>query len=319
MEMFLAVLLFVIGLVLIIKGGDFFVDAASWIAEVSGIPNFIIGATIVSLATTLPELLVSIMATAGGQTGIAVGNAVGSVTANTSLILAISLVFAPCVVSRKQFGLKGFLMILSSVLLFVLSLSGHLKLLPSLLLFIVLGVFVYENIASAKKEGGNVERRRIENKKEIVVNILKFIFGAAGIVVGARLLVDNGTIIAEKLGVPDSIIGVTMIAIGTSLPELTTAIIALVKKKGNLSLGNIIGANIIDMTLILPYLFCRFRRNSRGFKSGVETRYARVHIGGTCRDRSYFYFRKNKEISGNCASCYLCGVYSAAHEIFYLM
>ena len=252
MEMFLAVLLFVIGLVLIIKGGDFFVDAASWIAEVSGIPNFIIGATIVSLATTLPELLVSIMATAGGQTGIAVGNAVGSVTANTSLILAISLVFAPCVVSRKQFGLKGFLMILSSVLLFVLSLSGHLKLLPSLLLFIVLGVFVYENIVSAKKEGGNVERRRIENKKEIVVYILKFIFGAAGIVIGARLLVDNGTIIAEKLGVPDSIIGVTMIAIGTSLPELTTAIIALVKKKGNLSLGNIVGANIIDMTLILP-------------------------------------------------------------------
>lgn len=252
MEMFLAVLLFVIGLVLIIKGGDFFVDAASWIAEVSGIPNFIIGATIVSLATTLPELLVSIMATAGGQTGIAVGNAVGSVTANTSLILAISLVFAPCVVSRKQFGLKGFLMILSSVLLFVLSLSGHLKLLPSLLLFIVLGVFVYENIVSAKKEGEKVERRRIENKKEIVVNILKFIFGAAGIVIGARLLVDNGTVIAEKLGVPDSIIGVTMIAIGTSLPELTTAIIALVKKKGNLSLGNIVGANIIDMTLILP-------------------------------------------------------------------
>lgn len=252
MEMFLAVLLFVIGLVLIIKGGDFFVDAASWIAEVSGIPNFIIGATIVSIATTLPELLVSIMATAGGQTGIAVGNAVGSVTANTSLILAISLVFAPCVVSRKQFGLKGFLMILSSVLLFVLSLSGHLKLLPSLLLFIVLGVFVYENIVSAKKEGEKVERRRIENKKEIVVNILKFIFGAAGIVVGARLLVDNGTVIAEKLGVPDSIIGVTMIAIGTSLPELTTAIIALVKKKGNLSLGNIVGANIIDMTLILP-------------------------------------------------------------------
>ena len=252
MEMFLAVLLFVIGLVLIIKGGDFFVDAASWIAEVSGIPNFIIGATIVSLATTLPELLVSIMATAGGQTGIAVGNAVGSVTANTSLILAISLVFAPCIVSRKQFGLKGFLMILSSVLLFVLSLSGHLKLLPSLLLFIVLGVFVYENIVSAKKEGEKVERRRIENKKEIVVNILKFIFGAAGIVIGARLLVDNGTVIAEKLGVPDSIIGVTMIAIGTSLPELTTAIIALVKKKGNLSLGNIVGANIIDMTLILP-------------------------------------------------------------------
>lgn len=252
MEMFLAVLLFVIGLVLIIKGGDFFVDAASWIAEVSGIPNFIIGATIVSIATTLPELLVSIMATAGGQTGIAVGNAVGSVTANTSLILAISLVFAPCVVSRKQFGLKGFLMILASVLLFVLSLSGHLKLLPSLLLFIVLGVFVYENIVSAKKEGEKVERRRIENKKEIVVNILKFIFGAAGIVVGARLLVDNGTVIAEKLGVPDSIIGVTMIAIGTSLPELTTAIIALVKKKGNLSLGNIVGANIIDMTLILP-------------------------------------------------------------------
>lgn len=252
MELFLAILLFAVGLVLIIKGGDFFVDAASWMAEISGIPQFIIGATIVSIATTLPELLVSVIATAGGQADMAIGNAVGSVTANTALILALSLVFAPSIVSRKQFGVKGFIMLLASVLLFVLCLSGTLKLLPSLLLFIVLGVFVYENIISAKKEGGKSERRHVESKKEVFVNIIKFVFGAAGIVIGANLLVDNGSVIAEKLGVPESIIGVTIIAIGTSLPELTTAIIALVKKKGSLSLGNIFGANIIDMTLILP-------------------------------------------------------------------
>ncbi|MGN1094764.1 MAG: calcium/sodium antiporter [Eubacteriales bacterium] len=252
MELFLAILLFIVGLVLIIKCGDFFVDAASWTAEISGIPNFIIGATIVSIATTLPELLVSVMATANGQNGMAIGNAVGSVTANTSLILALSFVFAPGIIKRKHFAFKGILMLTSAVLLFVLSLSGELKLLPALLLFIILAVFIYENIMSAKKESVSTERRRVKDKKEVIINILKFIFGAAGIVIGARLLVDNGTKLAEMMHIPEEIIGVTMIAIGTSLPELATAVIALVKKKGSLSIGNIIGANLIDMTLILP-------------------------------------------------------------------
>lgn len=252
MESILVFLLFTLGLIFIIKGGDFFVDASSWIAEISGIPNFLIGATVVSIATTLPELFVSVIAASQGQTGMAVGNVVGSVTANTALILALSFLFAPALVPRKSFAFKGVLMLISAITLFVLCLSGELKLVPSLFLFIILAVFVYESISSAKKESLECSRRCVKDKREVAVNVMKFVLGAAGIVIGADLLVDNGTVIAEKLGVPESIIGVTMLAIGTSLPELTTAITAIVKKKGSLSLGNIIGANIIDMTLILP-------------------------------------------------------------------
>ena len=254
MELIPVFLLFVLGLVFIIKGGDFFVDAASWIAEISGLPSFVIGATVVSIATTLPELLVSLVSALNGQTGMAVGNVVGSVTANTALILALSFVFSPCPVKRSEFTLKSVLMLSATVLLFVLSLSGELKVLPAMLLFVVLAVFVWENISSAKKEKGGApqEKRRVSGKKEIAVNLLKFVLGAAGIILGAELLVDNGTIIAEKMNVPETIVGVVMLGLGTSLPELVTAITALAKKQGSLSRGNIIGANIIDMTLLLP-------------------------------------------------------------------
>lgn len=253
----LTIVLFIVGLLLIIKGGDWFVDAATWLAEISGIPKFLIGATVVSMATTLPELLVSIFATAKGSYGIAVGNAVGSVTANTALIFALSLIFAPALVNRKQFGFKGFLLIGSIAALYVLSVIGGSKLYWyfGLILLGILAVFVAENIKSAKAEAGasSGSKRRPENKKEIVVNVSKFVLGAAGIVIGADLLCDYGEILAvDYLKVPASIVGVTMIAIGTSLPELVTAITSLVKKQGALTMGNILGANIIDLTLILP-------------------------------------------------------------------
>ena len=248
--------LFIVGLGLIIKGGDFFVDAAAWIAEVSGIPKFIVGATVVSFATTLPELIVSVIAALEGQTEMAVGNAVGSVTANTGLILALSVVFAPVAVNRKQFAPKAFIMLASAGLLFVLSLGGELKVLPAMLMFVLLALFVAENLVAAKNEiktSADSGKEKIpKDKKTVAVNIVKFILGIAGIVGGSQLLVTYGTKLAEAWGVPQAVISVTMVAIGTSLPELTTAIVALVKKQGNLSVGNILGANIIDLTLILP-------------------------------------------------------------------
>ncbi len=254
-----ALLLFCAGLVLIIKGGDWFVDAATWIAGVTGIPKFIVGATIVSLATTLPELLVSCIATAGGNNEIAVGNAVGSVTANVGLIMAISIAILPMVMKDRDIIVKGFIMMGATALLGALCINGSMTAWEGLLLLCVLAVFTVMNVRAAKEHMDTAAGR--EPATHVPTNLLKFIVGAAAIVAGAQLLVDNGTLLAKELGVSEKLIAVTMVAIGTSLPELVTTVSALIKKEPGMSLGNIVGANIIDMTLILPV--CSFVSGGR--------------------------------------------------------
>ena len=250
------VLLFAAGLVCIIKGGDLFVDAASWIAEASGIPKFIIGATIVSFATTLPEMLVSVFAALEGNADIAVGNAVGSVTANVGLIMCLSLVCMECAMSRKQFGVKACLLLAAVLVLFAFTRDGQLSIGESVFILLIFAGFIVESLIAARREQGtevaeDTERPAV-NGKTIAVNIVKFVVGAAAIVLGAQLLIDNGSAIASLLGVPDAIVAATMIAIGTSLPELVTTLTAIRKKQSSLSVGNIIGANIMDLTLIMP-------------------------------------------------------------------
>ncbi len=250
------VLLFAAGLVCIIKGGDLFVDAASWIAEASGIPKFIIGATIVSFATTLPEMLVSVFAALEGNADIAVGNAVGSVTANTGLIMCLSLVCMTCLMERRQFGVKACLLLAAILSLFGFTRDGRLSVAEGLLVLVIFAGFLAESLISARREQGTElkedEERPAVSGKTVAGNIVKFVLGAAGIVLGAQLLIDNGSAIASLLGVPDAIIAATMIAIGTSLPELVTTLTAIRKRESSLSVGNIIGANIMDLTLILP-------------------------------------------------------------------
>ena len=250
------VLLFAAVLVCIIKGGDLFVDAAGWIAEASGIPKFIIGATIVSFATTLPEMLVSVFAALEGNADIAVGNAVGSVTANTGLIMCLSLVCMTCLMERRQFGVKACLLLAAILSLFGFTRDGRLSVAEGLLVLVIFAGFLAESLISARREQGTElkedEERPAVSGKTVAGNIVKFVLGAAGIVLGAQLLIDNGSAIASLLGVPDAIIAATMIAIGTSLPELVTTLTAIRKKQSSLSVGNIIGANIMDLTLILP-------------------------------------------------------------------
>lgn len=258
MELFLAFLLFAVGLALIVKGGDFFVDAASWIAEVSGIPKLIVGATIVSVATTLPELLVSSFAAASGDpAGIdtAIGNAVGSVTANIGLIMAISLIAIPTAIKRRDYALKSLLMLGAGVVILVSGIVFKgVGVIASIILLLVLAISIFENVRAAKRAMAEStdDERPVVNKKTIIINIIKFVVGVAGIVIGAQLMVDNATVIATKLGVSERIIGLTIVAIGTSLPEFVTTITAIVKKQSSLSVGNIIGANIIDLAMILP-------------------------------------------------------------------
>lgn len=250
----LTLLLFALGIVLIVKGGDFFVDAAAWIAEISGIPKLIIGATVVSFATTLPELLVSTIAATQGKVDMSIGNAVGSVTANIGLIMAISLLFMPSVIKRADYLPKSILMLVAAAIIVVGGVFGEIGLLLVCLLFVILGIFVFENVRSAviAGKGKTSEGREPVNGKIIAVNIIKFVAGAAGIVIGADLLVDNGSELARLVGVSERIIGLTLVAVGTSLPELVTTITAIVKKQSSLSVGNILGANILDLTLIMP-------------------------------------------------------------------
>ena len=150
-----AAVIFVVGLVFVIKGGDWFVDSASWFAEATGIPKFVVGATVVSFATTLPELLVSVRAAMNGSAQLAIGNAIGSVTANTTLIMGVSLVAMAGVVSRKEFSLKGGLLLASVIGLTLLSLSGSLPVWSAFILWAIFLIFMISNLLEGKKSAAD--------------------------------------------------------------------------------------------------------------------------------------------------------------------
>ena len=246
-----AAVIFLIGLLLTIKGGDWFVDSASWFAEATGIPKFVVGATVVSFATTLPELLVSLRAAMNGSAQLAIGNAVGSVTANTTLIMGVSLVAIAGVVNRKSFSFKGGLLLSAIVGLTLLSLGNSLPTWSAYILWAIFLTFMISNLIEGKKGAVSDEIDSFE-KKEIPAKVAFFLLGTASIVFGAEFLVSSGKTIAAGIGISETIIGFTVIALGTSLPELVTTLTAIRKKENSLSVGNIVGANIIDTTLILP-------------------------------------------------------------------
>lgn len=248
----ISAVVFIIGLVLIIKGGDWFVDAASWFAKKTGIPSFVIGATVVSFATTLPELLVSVRAAANGSTEMAIGNAIGSVTCNTTVIMGISLCVVAGLVEKKSFAVKGSAFVASTVLLLVLCLGGSLPVWTAAIFWAILLGFMGYNIYEGKKSSDASDSDENPGGGSVPRNILLFVVGTVGIVLGAEMLVGSGVAIARGLNISESIIGFTVIAFGTSLPEFVTMLTALRKKDSSISVGNIIGANIIDMTLILP-------------------------------------------------------------------
>lgn len=269
METILMYVLFIVGIVLIVKGGDWFVDGAVWVAEVTRIPKFIIGATIISVATTLPEIFVSTIAAVEGhgilvsgagdyiaasqdKVGMAIGNGIGSVICNTAMILAISMIFMPIAVKRKEYAPKAILLLVAVTTLFLFSLSGSLSIAGALVLLLIFALYIAENVRSAKDNNAQDDAERpATDTKSVILNVLRVVGGAAGIVAGSELLVNSASSIAASWGVSEAIIGVTIVAIGTSLPELVTAISSIVKKQASMSVGNVIGANVIDTTLIL--------------------------------------------------------------------
>ena len=253
--MFIPVILFIVGLVLLIKGGDWFVDGATGIAHKFRIPEILIGATVVSIGTTLPEVMVSAGAALSGHGEIAYGNAIGSIICNTSLIAAITIAVRPAEVNRKTISLQVIFFYISAVVYSAVAyFTGYFSRTVGVVLVGIFVVYMTASVFQARKILNNseiIEQEDTSEKKSYLrKDIIMLIIGAGVIAVGARLLVDNGTIIAEKMGVPESVIALTFVALGTSLPELVTAITSLVKGHGALSLGNIIGANIFNLVLV---------------------------------------------------------------------
>ena len=270
-------LLFAIGLVLLIKGGDWFVDGASGVAKRYHVPELLIGATVVSIGTTLPEVMVSSGAALKGVGDIAYGNAIGSIICNTALIAAITIAIKPSRADRKSLIVPVVSFFLAAAVYLVVAYgTGKFTRGVGILLLAMFVVYVALTVRQAiagiragkggatgdapaevteEQSSENVSaEEKIDEKPEKERSVLfllgLIVIGAAFIAFGADLLVDNATIIAKNFGVSEAVIGLTVIALGTSLPELVTAITSLAKGHGALSLGNIIGANLFNLVLV---------------------------------------------------------------------
>ena len=253
--MLVPVLLFLVGFALLIKGGDWFVDGAVGIAHRFHLPELLIGATVVSIGTTLPEVMVSAQAAAEGNAGISYGNAIGSIICNTSLIAALTVAIRPGKVDPKSFRLPTafFFAAALSYAAVAWTLGKFERWMGIVYLCVFVGYMILSTVQMKKHpelaDDGEEEAAE-DTAKPLWKELALLVVGAAAIALGARFLVDNGTLIAAALGVPDSVIGLTMVALGTSLPELITAITSLIKGHGALSLGNIIGANLFNIILV---------------------------------------------------------------------
>ena len=251
--MLIPTLLFLLGLLFLIKGGDWFVDGATGIAHRFHLPEILIGATVVSIGTTLPEVMVSASSALSGHGEIAYGNAIGSIICNTALIAAITIAVKPGPVDRNTLKSPVCFFFLAAAFYSATAYSaGYFSRTTGILLLAMFVIYMCVTIFQMKSapEEEYVQELSIQGHSSIYKDILLLIAGAILIAFGANLLVENGTLIAQALGVLESVIALTFVALGTSLPELVTAITSLLKGHGALSLGNVIGANLFNLVLV---------------------------------------------------------------------
>lgn len=256
------ILWLLVGLGLLVKGGELFVSAAVRIAEFLRMPRVVIGSTLVSLATTTPELVVSLMAGSKGESGLAVGNAVGSCICNIGLILGVTASFRHVDIHLRALRTPLIAMFGCGVLLFLMSLNLRLTRWQGAVLILVgLVYFIYDFVHHARdtKPADVAEAREIEEAvagrfawfRTKTGSVLQFLLGAGIVVLGSRWLVDAAVNLAGALGIPSIIIGLTVIAVGTSLPELVTAVVSARTNASDLAVGNVLGANIANLTFIV--------------------------------------------------------------------
>lgn len=251
MELFKAILLLLVGFVLLIKGADVFVDGASGIADRFHIPQIVIGLTIVAFGTSAPEAAISITAAMQGNTGIAIGNILGSNILNILLILGITSCITTLKVQDNTRKIEIPIVIFISVLLVALgSIFSELGVIVGIVLWVIfIGFFVY--LFWCAKNGNEEAEEETGKKKSIPVLLIMTVFGLVAIVIGSDVTVDNATIIASTLGMSDRLIGLTIVAFGTSLPELITSVTAGLKGKADIAVGNIVGSNIFNILFVL--------------------------------------------------------------------
>lgn len=248
------VFLFLLGFILIIKGADVFIDSTINIARKTNIPEIVLGATLVSLATTFPELTVSTFAAIEGHTTMSLGNAVGSIICNTGLILGLVAILAPFKVNKDIFKTKSIILLISAITLMILSIDKNIDKTNSIILLSILVLYMgldYIKMSKDKSVNTSNNQKGSITKGEILKTSIFFILGLAMMIIGSKLLVNNGVKIAEVLGVPQAIISLTIIALGTSLPELVSCMTAIIKKHHALSVGNILGANILNICSVI--------------------------------------------------------------------
>ena len=252
--MIIVTILFIIGFILISKGADFFINSTVEIGRRTNISELILGATIVSFATTLPELTVSLFASIDNHTTMSLGNAVGSIICNTGLILGMVVLISPFNTDRKTFASKSTILLVSIIALIILGLDGAITKIDGCVLLIILGIYMYTNYKSVLN---NTNKNYLyycltqQNEMSTIKIVVYFFMGLAMMIVGSRLLVDNGVEIASFIGIPQGIISLTVIALGTSLPELVSSITAVRKKHHEICVGNVLGANILNIISVI--------------------------------------------------------------------
>ena len=251
--MLTSVLLFAVGLVLLIKGGDWFVDGATGIAKRFNLPDIVVGATVVSIGTTLPEVMVSTTGALAGSGAMAYGNAIGSIICNTALIAAISITCNPGPVNVKSMKTPA-IFFFGAAAMYCVAAYG-LGTFPRWMGFLMLSIFVVYMIMTVRNGMRNPDANAEEadedaKERKLWQELLLLVIGAAVIAVGADLLVEYGQIIAIELGVPETVVALLFVALGTSLPELVTTITSLKKGRASLGVGNVIGANVFNLVLV---------------------------------------------------------------------
>ncbi len=251
-------ILFILGLLLLTFGGDTMVSGSVEIAKKLKVSTLLIGIVLVGFGTSTPELMASFIAIFQDvpSTGIAVGNVVGSNIANILLILGISSLIHPIQIEKKSFFKRDvYFLLLSTIIIFISSLFGNLSRIMGLFMVLSLLYYVYFSYKTEKqfkKEEAEIKQEiDIKHKKNLYVSLLKAIIGIIMVILGAKFLVDSAIVIARNFGISESIIGLSIVAVGTSLPELASSVIASIKKHNDIAFGNIVGSNIYNALFIL--------------------------------------------------------------------
>jgi cation:H+ antiporter len=247
----MAYILLIFGFVLLVKGADFFVDGAASLAYRFHIPTVVVGLTIVAIGTSLPEFSVSISASLAGSNALAVSNVIGSNIFNTLVVVGVSAILAPFVIDKEVIHRDLIVNIFITVLLGLFAMSGQISQWQGLVLIACLIVYIsYLIYTTLKNRKGEDEEKEILSLPRCLIYIVA---GAVAIMFGGDLTVDNACIIAAQLGMSQTLIGLTIVALGTSLPELVTSVVAAKKGESGLSLGNAIGSNIFNILFILGF------------------------------------------------------------------